>query len=330
MRSLLFPLAAVYGIIVTLRNYCYDYGLLKISKATMPVISVGNITVGGTGKTPMTIHLTKEAKARGLKPGIVSRGYGRESQGLQIVHDGCEFKGTVENSGDEPYLMASLLKDVPVVVSENRVDGAERLIQDYDVDLIILDDAFQHRKIHRSVDIILMNASEKSSAYYMLPMGFLREPFSNIRRADYIFVTKGDRKNIPPKVDRYVDNYIESNISYQLKIYMDGKLVDSEIPEFELFAFCGIAHPQLFFDSIRSYGIRVSNLSSFSDHVSYDKKINSKILESMSSEEKGLITTEKDLVKLSDSFLNRFEVYILTMNFNIPTLVLDKIFNSIK
>ena len=111
---------------------------------------------------------------------------------------------------------------------------------------------------------------------------------------------------------------------------MDGKLVGAEIPKYELFAFCGIAQPQLFFDSIRSYGIRVSNSSSFSDHVAYDKKINSKIIESMSSEEKGLITTEKDLVKLSDSFLNRFEVYILSMNFNIPTLVIDKIFNSIK
>jgi tetraacyldisaccharide 4'-kinase len=328
MRFSLFPLAAIYGIFATLRNYFYDYGLLKISKVTMPVISVGNITTGGTGKTPMTIYLAEEAKARGFRPGIVSRGYGRNSQGCQIVHDGCEFKDTVENSGDEPYLMATLLKDVPVAVSENRVDGAEKLIQDYAVNLILVDDGFQHRSFFRDVNILLLNASEKKKAYHMLPMGVLREPLSNIQRADHIFITKGDRKNIPPKVDKYVDNILESTISYKLKKYMDGSLVDAEIPPFELFAFCGIAHPQLFFDSIRLYGIRVSNSLCFSDHVIYDKKTKSRITESILNKGKGLITTEKDLVKLSDSFLDGFDVYILTMDFNIPSSALDKIFNS--
>ena len=330
MRFLFLPLAAVYGMIITLRNFLYDYGLLKISKVTMPVISVGNITAGGTGKTPMTIHLAEEAKARGFKPGIVSRGYGRDSQDLQIVHDGNELKTTVENSGDEPFLMASLLKNVPVVVSKKKIDGAEKLIQDYGVDVILVDDGFQHRSLFRDINILLLNASEKKNTYHMLPMGFLREPLSNIQRADYTFITKGVRKNIPLKASNYVNNHIESKISFQLKRYMDGKLVDAEIPEFELFAFCGIAHPQLFFDSIRSHGIRMSNSLSFSDHVTYDKKTKLKILGSISNQVKGLITTEKDLVKLSDSFLDRFDIYILTMNFDIPTLVLDKIFNSIK
>lgn len=330
MRFFLFPLAVTYGIIVTLRNYFYDYGLIKISKVKRPVISVGNITAGGTGKTPMTIHLAEKARARGFKPGIVSRGYGRSSRGYQVVHNGREFKETVESSGDEPYLMARLLKDVPVVVSENRVDGAERLIQDYAVDIILVDDGFQHRRFFRDVNILLLNVLEKKNAYHMLPMGLLREPLSNIGRADYIFFTKGDGKDRPPKVDKYVDKIIEVNISYKLKKYMDGRLVDAEIPGFELFAFCGIAHPQEFFDSIRSYGIRISNSLHFFDHVIYDKKAKSKIIESISNKGKGLITTEKDLVKLSDSFLDRFNVYILTMNFDVPASALDKIFNSIK
>ena len=330
MRFLFIPLAVLYAVITTVRNFCYDYGFFKISKVSIPVISVGNITTGGTGKTPMTIHIAEEAKAQGLKPGIISRGYGRNSRGLLIVHDGNELQTTVENSGDEPFLMGSLLKDVPIIVSEKRIDGAKKLIQDYNVDIILLDDGYQHRSIFRNVDILLLNALEKKNAYHMLPVGLLREPLSNIRRADYTFVTKGDREQIPYRADKHIDNYVESKLSFQLKKYIDGKLVKTEIPECELLAFCGIAHPQSFFDSIRLYGIRVSNSSSFSDHVIYDKKINSKILESMSSEEKGLITTEKDLVKISDSFLNRFEVYILSINFSIPTLVLDKIFNSIK
>ena len=330
MRFLLLPLAAIYGVITTLRNFCYDYGLLKISKVSIPVISVGNITVGGTGKTPMTIYLAEAAKARGLNPGIMSRGYGRNSQGLQIVHDGNKLQATVENSGDEPFLMASLLKNVPVIVSEKKIDGAKKLIQDYSVDVILLDDGFQHRSIFRDVNIILLNALEKKNAYHMLPMGLLREPLSNIQRADYTFFTKGDRENIPSSVEKYVDNYVESKLSFQLKKYIDGKLVNTEIPECELLAFCGIAHPQSFFDSIRSYGIMVSDSLCFSDHVNYDNNIKSKILGSMSNQGKGLITTEKDLVKLSGSFLDGFDVYILTMDFIISSSSLDKIFNSLK
>ena len=184
MRFLLLPLGIVYGIIITLRNFFYDVGIFKITPMSTPVISVGNITAGGAGKTPMTITLAEVGKLRGFKPGIVSRGYGRNSKGLQIVHDGNEMKDTVENSGDEPFLMASLLKDIPVVVSGNRVDGADRLIQDYGVNLIILDDAFQHRKIYRDIDIVLINASEKSSAYHMLPVGQLREFPWELNRAE--------------------------------------------------------------------------------------------------------------------------------------------------
>ena len=131
MRFLLLPLAIVYSIITTLRNFCYEVGIFKTTKMSIPVISVGNITAGGTGKTPMTITLIKAAKVRGFKPGIVSRGYGRKSKGLHIVHDGNKLQMTVEKSGDEPFLMASLFKDVPVVVSENRIEGAEKLIQDF-------------------------------------------------------------------------------------------------------------------------------------------------------------------------------------------------------
>ena len=330
MRFLFLPLAAVYGMIVTLRNFLYDNGLLKISKVTMPVISVGNITAGGTGKTPMIIHLAEQAKAQGFKPGIVSRGYGRNSKGCQIIHDGNKLKTTVEYSGDEPFLMASSLKDVPVVVSEKKTDGAKKLIQDCNVDVILVDDGFQHRTLFRDINILLLNALEEKNAYHMLPMGLLREPLSNIRRADYTFITKGDREQIPYKADKHIDNYVESKLSFQLKKYIDGKLVKAEIPECELLAFCGIAHPQSFFDSIRSYGIMVSDSLCFSDHVNYDNNIKSKILGSMSTQGKGLITTEKDLVKLSGSFLDGFDVYILTMDFIISSSSLDKIFNSLK
>jgi len=330
VRFFFLPLAIAYGIITKLRNFFYNHGLLKISKVSIPIISVGNITTGGTGKTPMTICLAEEAKLRGFRPGIVSRGYGRDSNGVQIVYDGNEFQGTIEDSGDEPFLMASKLKNVPVIVSENRIDGAEKLIQDYDVDVILLDDGFQHRSIFRNINILLLNALEKDNAYHLLPMGSLRESLPNLYRADYIFLTKGSKQNLSSKVRENVDAFIETNLLFKLKKYISGKLVDSEIPKFPLVAFCGIAHPKLFFNSVESYGIKLSGSLGFSDHIIYDNKIISQIHKSILNNDNALITTEKDLVKLSNSFLTKFDVYVLTMNFDIPPSVLDKIFNSLK
>ena len=145
MRQFLLPLSFIFAFIVKIRNLLYDNGLLKILKVNIPVISIGNITAGGTGKTPITIFLAEEAKKRGFNPGIVSRGYGRESKSNCIIHDGIRLLETVDRSGDEPYLMGRLLKDVPIIVSKNRFVGAKSLLEKFDIDLIILDDAFQHR-----------------------------------------------------------------------------------------------------------------------------------------------------------------------------------------
>ena len=338
MRFLLLPLAVIYGVITTLRNFCYDYGFFKISKVSIPVISMGNITAGGTGKTPMTIYLAKEAKVRGFKPGIVSRGYGRDSQGLQIVHDGNEMKNTVENSGDEPFLMASLLKDVPVVVSDNRVDGAGRLIQDYGVNLIILDDAFQHRKIYRDIDIVLMNASEKYSAYHMLPMGQLREFPWGLKRADFIVATKGDVNEIPKSMQKFMGDTIQSTQIFQAEKYTSNGYESVEYCKDEscecvvapFFAFCGIAHGDLFFKTLNEMKIDILDSISFKDHVEYDEStiatLKSKI---NNSNTKTVITTEKDLVKLPDSFFEAYNVHVLAMKMELPSEFIDDLFDGL-
>ena len=338
MRFLFIPLAALYAVITILRNFCYDYGFFKTLKASIPVISVGNITAGGSGKTPLTIFLAKEAKLHGFKPGILSRGYGRNSKGLQIVHDGNEMKNTVENSGDEPFLMASLLKDVPVVVSENRVNGADKLNQDYGVNLIILDDGFQHRKIYRDIDIVLINASEKSNAYYMIPFGQLREMVWGLRRANYIVVTKGDMDGIPYSIQKFIRRPIKSIQKYKAKQYIASNQYKN-IEECKdescgcvsspVFAFCGIANGDLFLETLNEMKIDIFDSILFKDHVEYDEytvdslksKINSLNI-------KTVITTEKDIVKLPESFFKEFEVYVLTMKMELPSEFIDEIFNG--
>ncbi|MBT5956780.1 MAG: tetraacyldisaccharide 4'-kinase [Candidatus Marinimicrobia bacterium] len=339
MRFLLLPLAIVYGIITMLRNFCYDYGIFKIAKVSTPVISVGNITAGGTGKTPITMTLIESAKVKGFKPGIVSRGYGRKSNGLQIVHDGNELKTTVEISGDEPFLMASLLKDVPVVVSENRVDGAERLIQDFDVDLIILDDAFQHRKIHRDIDIVLMNATEKSNAYHLLPVGQLREMPWGLKRANYVVATKGDASEVPPMMQHFMTNTIQSSQNFQANKYTSNgyenvencKNESCECVASPIFAFCGIAHEDSFFKTLNEMKIEILDFISFKDHVEYDDATMAALTSKIkASNTKTVITTEKDLVKLPNSFFELYNVHVLAMKMELPLEFIDDIFDNLK
>jgi len=338
MRFLLLPLGIVYGIIITLRNFFYDVGIFKITPISTPVISVGNITAGGTGKTPMTITLAEVGKLRGFKPGIVSRGYGRNSKGLQIVHDGNEMKNTVENSGDEPFLMASLLKDIPVVVSGNRVDGADRLIQDYGVNLIILDDAFQHRKIYRNIDIVLINASEKSSAYHMLPVGQLREFPWELNRADYIVATKGDVNELPESMQKFTGDTIQSTQIFQVEKYTSNGYQSVEHCKDEscecvvspIFAFCGIAHGDFFFKTLNKMKIDILDSISFKDHVEYDESTMATLKSKINnSNTKTVITTEKDLMKLPDSFFEAYNVHVLAMKMELPSEFIDDLFDGL-
>ena len=160
-RQILFPLfmpmSWLYGCTIWVRNQFYNFGWMKTTSFDKPVISVGNITSGGTGKTPLVIYLAQLLLRNGKQPGIISRGYGRKSQGIQIVHDGKKLLIDAKTSGDEPYLMARVLKKVPVVVCEDRSRGIRQLLDYYSVNVIIMDDSFQHRKVNRDLDILTVS-----------------------------------------------------------------------------------------------------------------------------------------------------------------------------
>ena len=157
----LIPLSWIYGIVIFLRNKLYDLGWIKGAIFNKPIISIGNITSGGTGKTPMVIYMAQLLQTKGKKPGIISRGYGREAQGLQVVHDGKKIIASVELAGDEPFLMANILKNVPIIVSENRIKGIKQLMDYYFADVIIMDDGFQYRKVNRNLDILTISSNDK-------------------------------------------------------------------------------------------------------------------------------------------------------------------------
>lgn len=183
------PLAPLYAGVMKLRNLAFDSNLLPVGGPSIPVVSVGNLSAGGTGKTPIVSLLVEQLTGRGLKCGIVSRGYGGETKGPAFVAP----DGTSESArlfGDEPAWLAHRHREVPVLVGADRRAAAEKLASERKVDVLVADDAFQHRYLRRDVDVVLIDASQPRWHYRTLPLGRLREGFASLKRARYVFLTK--------------------------------------------------------------------------------------------------------------------------------------------
>ncbi|MHB9041205.1 MAG: tetraacyldisaccharide 4'-kinase, partial [Melioribacteraceae bacterium] len=184
----------------------FDKNIFPAAKVDAKIISVGNLTVGGSGKTPATMMIAKKLKEKNRKVGLLSRGYGRSSIGYVYVSDGNSINTSVDKCGDEMYFMSEELK-VPAAVAEHRVDGAKQFIKDSNVDTIILDDAFQHRWIYRNVDVVIIDQrfldKDGQIEQYLLPLGSMREPFESLKRADIIIINRkfSDINKIPEKFE---------------------------------------------------------------------------------------------------------------------------------
>ncbi len=303
-------LAAVYGLITSLRNLFFDSGVFKIHKVKTTVISVGNISVGGSGKTILVQALVEYFLQQKKQPSILSRGYGRSSSGLVVVSDKNELLGTPANSGDEPFLMAQNFPGVPVVVSEDRFKGAQFIEDSFSPDVIILDDGFQHRRLHRDMDILLIDFPENAKTH-LLPWGRLRENHKNIGRADHLIFSK---KGLRPDSNSNLIITLENEVIDSTQKHIALSLLKGE---YGLFA--GLGNPAHFFDMIQKTHLPPSVTIAFDDHVIYGKD------EYAGIEGKGCdywITTQKDFVKLSPTFCQKNKVYYIRVNAALPTVLL--------
>lgn len=274
--------ASLYRSVVTLRNYCFDHEILRARRLSWPVISVGNISVGGSGKTPFVLMLGELLKRRGIEVDVLSRGYRRATTGVLRVNP----DGTPEQFGDEPLLIARKL-GCPVFVGEDRFDAgleAEETIGGTQANRVhLLDDGFQHRQLHRDFDIVLLNQEDLSDR--LLPAGRLREPLSALERADVVVINEDFPEDQLPGSEFKVWR-IERNVV---------------VPEWSLpvIAFCGIARPQRFFSALRKHGIDVREEIVFRDHHRYTPddiaRLTAAKARHLGSE---LMTTEKDAVNL--------------------------------
>ena len=291
------PIAFGYGIIGWIRNRCYDYKFLATYRSTLPVISVGNIAVGGTGKTPVVDWLVKEFIAHGKRPAIISRGYsGNYTATVGKVLSAQQLLMTAAECGDEPYLLAQRNRDCMVVVAKKRVDGVKVVENSGNIDVIILDDGFQHRAVHRDVDLVLLDSCSPLGNGSTLPAGNLREFVGSLQRADFILMTRGTNWQQLPQLmcPKFTSNHKLATVATDLN---GNKKSVAQLAKLKLLAFAGVANPQSFFSSLVAVGIVPAKQLSFSDHAGYQVDIITQINTDIDSID-ALITTEKDGVKL--------------------------------
>jgi tetraacyldisaccharide 4'-kinase len=272
------PLSSIYGVAVRARNALYDRKRLPARRLNGPVVSVGNLSAGGSGKTPFVMLLGELLQSRGVKFDVLSRGYGRASRGVLLV----DPAGLPQEFGDEPLLIARRLQ-VPVIVGEDRYEAGRFAEAKFGAQLHLLDDGFQHRALARDFDIVLVTPQDGSDR--LLPAGRLREPLTALGRADTVVLASGAS---------------EEAFSLQGKLVWRVKrgIVAEGIPARPV-VFCGIARPQNFLLQLRAANIEPAAQAFYRDHHAYNEKDVREVLElRQRSEAGGFVTTEKDAVNL--------------------------------
>jgi tetraacyldisaccharide 4'-kinase len=299
-------LSLPYGGAVRARNRLFDLGVLRQEKVGCPVVSVGNLTVGGTGKTPMVILLAGMLRERGMRPAVLSRGYGGKSaSGVLVVSDGRQILAGPEDAGDEPVLIARRLRDVPVLAGPKRVITGRYALEHFDIDAILLDDGFQHRYLMRDLDIVLLDSRQPLGNGFVLPRGPLREAPSALERAGLIAFTRSEDGAAPP-VDRRLSAILSRRPSLRTRI-RPTNLVGADGTELPLsflagkkvFAFAGIAQPESFRQTVEGLGGVIAGFRAFPDHHRYTAEDWGRIEHDAGLARADIVlATEKDLVKL--------------------------------
>lgn len=309
---LTWPFSKIYGAGIELRNRGFNSGLLPIQKLPRPVISVGNLTVGGTGKTPVVAYLAKFLKQHGLKVAVLTRGYKRETSKTVILKQGDLAQIPFHETGDEARVLVHHVGNGGVVIDRNRFRGGTVAINNFNPDVFILDDGFQHRRLFRELDIVTLDAKLPFGNRQLLPSGPLRESIKNIKRADLLWITRVNQSSFSVEE-------IKSQISYSvdkpavfsnhepikvIDVASESKLPIEFLKNRNVIAFAGIANPNSFLETLKKLGAIVVRFHNFTDHFMYTKKEIELLANTLSGcNAEILITTEKDAVRFSPEIL---------------------------
>jgi len=306
------PLSSIYGSVVSVRNALYNGGHLPVRKLKGAVVSIGNISAGGSGKTPFVLLLGELLKARGVRFDVLSRGYGRKSKGVLLV----DPAGLPQEYGDEPLLIARKLQ-VTVIVGEDRYEAGCFAEAKFGEQLHLLDDGFQHRGLARDFDVVLVTPQDANDR--LLPAGRLRERLSALRRADAVVLASGASADVFP---------LEGKIVWRVK----RGIVPQAVPPRPV-VFCAIARPQNFLLQLRAANIEPAAQAIYRDHHAYSEKDIRELLELKTrSEAGGFVTTEKDAVNLGPylTALERLSVVRVRMELEDAANVVDTMLRAIE
>lgn len=314
----------LYGKIADLRNRMYDRGIFEAHDLKARTISIGNITTGGTGKTPLVAYVSRNLADRGEKVCILTRGYGREESSKRVlVSDGKQILATAAESGDEPFELAQkLLGKALVIADADRVAAADWAVRKFGVTTFVLDDGFQHRRAKRDLDIVCIDATDPFGRREMLPAGRLREPIENLARADVVVITRSDLSDIEnlkfeiSDLRSDIPIFTTLNRIARVTDLKSGETVDHDgsihLTSSRALAFCGLGNPENFYALLRREGFNIAETRSFRDHHAYSQADADEVIKAATDSRADiLLTTAKDAVKLSE------------LNFDLPCYVVE-------
>jgi len=303
------PFGPLYGLVMKIRQKMYTKQVFKQENPGATVISVGNLVLGGTGKTPTVIHIAQMLKAYGLKPAIVSRGYGGKSKDqINVVSDGSSVLMTPDFAGDEPVLLAHSLAGVPVLTGRKRILPCRYAVAHFGVDIILLDDGFQHMGVSRDVNLVLFDATELAGNSRIFPGGPLREPVAALKRSSAFLIT-GQNDNNRKRSEAFAEllrskfagvPVFTSSVSTPTLVDASENIVNSQDIK-NAYLFSAIANPERVTASVKSLDINISGSIEYKDHSAYLQQTITSLCEKATQANAGcLITTSKDFVKVKN------------------------------
>ncbi|PYM17042.1 MAG: tetraacyldisaccharide 4'-kinase [Candidatus Rokuibacteriota bacterium] len=309
-----------YRRLLDVREWLYARGVVRSRAVGCPVVSVGNLTLGGTGKTPATLLAVETLVGLGHRPGVVSRGYGRRTGSVQVVADTASIRLDAEDAGDEPFLLARRLPGVPVVVGPNRYDAARFTVSRFDATVIVLDDAFQHRTLVKDLEIVMVRAVNPWGNRRLLPGGPLREPLVALKRAHLVIATGAANVGAAEEVARTVREYAPGvpviAAAYAPTECWEAARMSPVKPEelvgARLLGFAGIGTPGAFRKTLADLGVVATSFVEFDDHHWYTSRELQTLAERASGvRADGLVTTEKDWVRFRTLPLPAMPVFVI-------------------
>jgi tetraacyldisaccharide 4'-kinase len=326
LLGLLLPLSLLYRAGVGARSFLYRLGLLKQRRLSAEVISVGNLTVGGTGKTPLVIYLAERLSRQNKKVAILTRGYKRKKKDMIELTQATRESVNWQDTGDEPYLLAGRLSQVSILVTKNRVLSGGCAIERLGSEILILDDGFQHLRLFRNLDVVVIDSSNPFGNGRLLPAGILREPISSLKRADVFVLTKADQAKDKGGLIEKLRTYnpkapvVESVYCVRsIEDIFDHSSVNVEVlKNRKTLAFSGIGNPVSFTNTLEQLGIKILGHRVFRDHYAYRK--NDVVDLAEEARDLGadfIVTTEKDSVRIP--LINQLEIpfYVLKIDIKI-------------